>query len=698
MRINELQLISFGKFSDYTIRIKDGLNVIYGKNEAGKSTVLLFIKLMFYGIPAGRARSTKSGEVNDRLRIIPWNGGKASGRIKLTVGSRRIEIYREFGKRASGDVVRVTDSDTGEDYFGSAVSGEEVGERLLGMSRGMFERTLWIGQDDVCMRGKNDEITARLMNFLDSGTASDISVSDALKQLEKKELSIKARTKRNAKGEIDLLCEERDRLSARLSGIRAEENKRRQDREALTKLEERSKNLGAEIEHLSSLRMSELAKEKIKRVDRLDSCLKREMQIANTRMFQVFKHKAADETVDKMAEDYSKIGELEVLAYEQNEKLGENQRILEKRRETSVKNRILAGIPAVLALIAAILCFVLDMSAVLCFGLVGTAIVFAVLCGVIVFTASRNLNILADQVSEINAQLGRTRSEISETEQRLNQTLKEFECKSYTDFKEKYGIYLENKAKIKVCRDIYTEALGGDDYAELKKEADELKKLVIQDESITNADCDKKLKALEAEKNKALSEIAALKHRISICDEMVLPADIKSEISEIDKRLAEKERELKSVQLAEECLSRAYAKIKSDFTPYLNRETLSLLSEMTDGQHENIKVADDFSVNLNKAGDSGDSKQAEFFSMGTYNQIYFALRLAIMRLTVDRDNRILYLDDMLMTYDDERSRRTIDMLKKLCGTDNIQILLFTCHGRDLDCAADYSEAITAITI
>ena len=50
MQINNLKINGFGKLKDKEINLEDGINVIYGKNEAGKSTLLKFITSMFYGL------------------------------------------------------------------------------------------------------------------------------------------------------------------------------------------------------------------------------------------------------------------------------------------------------------------------------------------------------------------------------------------------------------------------------------------------------------------------------------------------------------------------------------------------------------------------------------------------------------------------------------------------------------------------
>ena len=49
MKVNKIKINSYGKLKDKKINLKDGINVIYGKNEAGKSTLLRFIINSFYG-------------------------------------------------------------------------------------------------------------------------------------------------------------------------------------------------------------------------------------------------------------------------------------------------------------------------------------------------------------------------------------------------------------------------------------------------------------------------------------------------------------------------------------------------------------------------------------------------------------------------------------------------------------------------
>lgn len=49
MKIENLKINGFGKLEDKEIEFSNGINIIQGNNESGKSTLLKFITSMFYG-------------------------------------------------------------------------------------------------------------------------------------------------------------------------------------------------------------------------------------------------------------------------------------------------------------------------------------------------------------------------------------------------------------------------------------------------------------------------------------------------------------------------------------------------------------------------------------------------------------------------------------------------------------------------
>ena len=75
MKIKNLKINGFGKLKDKDIILEDNFNIIYGKNEAGKSTILKYIISMFYGL----SKNKNGGTVPEIEKYEPWNKEEFSG-------------------------------------------------------------------------------------------------------------------------------------------------------------------------------------------------------------------------------------------------------------------------------------------------------------------------------------------------------------------------------------------------------------------------------------------------------------------------------------------------------------------------------------------------------------------------------------------------------------------------------------------
>ncbi len=96
MIIKQLQLTHFGKFHDFALDLQPGVNIIYGLNESGKSTIHEFIKCMFFGARRLRGRAAASDMYN---RFCPWEGGKGyEGTLIFEHEGKEYRIYRNFEK------------------------------------------------------------------------------------------------------------------------------------------------------------------------------------------------------------------------------------------------------------------------------------------------------------------------------------------------------------------------------------------------------------------------------------------------------------------------------------------------------------------------------------------------------------------------------------------------------------------------
>ena len=78
MKIKNIKINSYGILKNKEINLENNINIIYGKNESGKSTLLNFIKNIFYGI----SKNKNGKEISDYEKYTPWNGENFSGKIK----------------------------------------------------------------------------------------------------------------------------------------------------------------------------------------------------------------------------------------------------------------------------------------------------------------------------------------------------------------------------------------------------------------------------------------------------------------------------------------------------------------------------------------------------------------------------------------------------------------------------------------
>ena len=97
MIIKELNVIEFGGLSDRRFELTSGINIFEGDNEAGKSTLWLFIKFMLYGMP-------KKGHP-ERERAINRMSHRAIGTMTVSFEGEDYRIERSFSEIARGKVV-----------------------------------------------------------------------------------------------------------------------------------------------------------------------------------------------------------------------------------------------------------------------------------------------------------------------------------------------------------------------------------------------------------------------------------------------------------------------------------------------------------------------------------------------------------------------------------------------------------------
>lgn len=174
MNIDALHIDGFGKFLNYDLSFSEKINLLYGPNEAGKSTLFQFLDSMLYGI------TKHPGHRKDKYgRYLPWkNPGKYGGSLSLSYQGKSYELRRSFLR--------------GEENFSLAENGsvlppdiaetrlQEIRNRL---SESSYLNTVSIGQLHSRTENRMAQELRQYLESIQSTGSADYSAERALDRL-----------------------------------------------------------------------------------------------------------------------------------------------------------------------------------------------------------------------------------------------------------------------------------------------------------------------------------------------------------------------------------------------------------------------------------------------------------------------------------------------------------------------------------
>ena len=211
MRLLELHIDGFGKFHDRTISFNNGINIIYGKNEAGKSTLHTFIRGMLFGIERGRGRAAK----NDLYtKYEPWeNSGTYEGWLRLEKDGTIYRIERRFRKENKS--LKIINETKGREEEATPAF---VSSLLDGLTETMYNNTISIGQ---LKSATEDGMVTELKNYIaNMNTTGNISlnITKATAFLRNQKRSLEAGLIPEASREFTSLLAEIRNVEAEIAG------------------------------------------------------------------------------------------------------------------------------------------------------------------------------------------------------------------------------------------------------------------------------------------------------------------------------------------------------------------------------------------------------------------------------------------------------------------------------------------------
>lgn len=739
MRIIEMTVNEFGCIKDRTVRPSEKLNLIYGENESGKSTLLLFIKFMLYGL--GRRSASNS----ERERSLSWSGKRAAGSMTLEHEGRRYRIERNFtesGRSANDQVAIISLED------GSPINTEKApGEYFLGVPKEVFESSACVGQ----MRSAeiNGEKTASSIENMLSSADESVDTAKILKNLDA--LRVTYRHKNRSGGSLVQSEHKIARLRAEVEQARdaaanLELNEQRlahmkSDYDTAKTAFDKADALLGELNKVGVVKRFEKLRELRGELEELTK-KKRELELAlrhgdfvptreHTAELKLLARSLLEAQKDLEAQKQNAEKEgvptYDAHAAELGKKAigaGGKELLLAKADALSKKGAARSKL-ALFSIIGASV-FAIGAAVVMAtlspfgaFALVGT------LLGIIAFcvgisskkAAMRELMALAleyeadaDNFSQrlegyiceyeksksfeilkerLASQLGYAERELAEKQEALRiSLLKTLDGANPTlenaaaEFKRIEGLIAQSDA---VASEIFStermilseeKELSGYDEAEMREA------LSVNVELVTPSDIS------EAERNRSFSaqKVRLLSDKISELESSVMiarvnakdPLPLSDELAELSESYRRDSEFYDALTLAMESIEAAANTMRGNVTPAISREAGEILSTLSDGSYSGLLATSKFGISLEK---DGYTVKSDLLSGGTRDAAYLALRLSLFSRIYGAALPPLVLDESLCQLDGKRAERMLSLLYGFADR-GVQILLFTSHRRE----------------
>ena len=619
MKIEHLKINGFGKLKDREIDLKDGINVIYGENEAGKSTLLKFISCMFYGT----SKNKNGRSIPDFDKFKPWKSEEYSGTVDYKLDSgEEYSVYREF-KRKNPTIFNSAKEDITKNFKEGRV-GIDFFKEQTGIDEETYFNTAISEQTELALSlSKQNSLIQRISNYVLAGD-DNISYQKSILQITKLQ-NENVGTERTSLRPLNIVNSKIESISFRKKELEELKNSCKYDSLENEKLNFRLKS---DEKKLSFLK-------KVKEFHE------------NNRL--------------KMAE----INFNKNVAIEDNERIKELIDKLDDLENDENLNKSLNKTPYIVSII--ILIFI----SISLFTIFNKAIGFIPSIFVSGFSLVLAVVVAIVMIVKFNKLKNNGAKELLSKKSKLKfelDSLKEKKRNKESEItKKNQKIELEIDTEKDILINEYLKVLDINFIDEIlgKTYEDILSQIEVFEKRISNIKLD--IKELEINKkayNSKLEEIARIEE-------------------ELNSALEEKEELLslnKSYNLAKECLELAYEETKKNISPKFTKNLCEIISKISDGKYNSVALNDEDGVIVEL--ETGNYIPLERLSIGTIDQMYLSLRLSGIK-EISNESMPIILDEAFAYFDNTRLENIISYLKDNYKDNQILIFTCSNREKDI---------------
>ena len=638
MKINNIKINSYGKLKEKEIKLKDGINILYGKNEAGKSTLLRFIINSFYGI----SKNKKGKEYSDYEKYLPWSGEDFSGKIEYELNNKsKYEIYRDF-KRKNPQIFNEKMEDISKEFNIDKNKGNEFFYEQTKVDEELFLSTVVVSQQEVKLeKNQQNMLIQKIANLVGTGE-DNVSYKRALDRINRRQLD-EVGTERSREKPINVISRKIDELQ----------------------------NQQAELEKYGDIKYE--IEDKKNNLKKEITCLENENDFLKEINLVDEKEKIEQEKI-KIQENLKIENEekINLLNNKLNEIKNNNKNILNENNYNN-KNKINEGkikltkkiiLLSIIVLIINILQFIFIKN-----KLINYIFLLTVLIPLTFYVCLKNkLNKKIKEQEKIEKNNQVIKEKINLEINNINQEINLLKNNNKTT--DEKIINLKNNFNLKI---------------NLEKEKIKNKYLnKIEKNKINNLI---NFKNINYEINNLQNQINNKKielHQLELDQKNIEPK--LDNLSKIQEELVNNKNKMLTLQnlnisfeLAKQVLENSYDEMRNTVTPKFTQELSKNIDNITSGKYTNLMFNDEEGLIVET--ENGNYVPASRLSIGTIDQLYLSLRLSMIE-ELSEEKMPIILDEAFAYYDEQRLANILKYLNEKYSSH--QVILFTCTLREKD--------------
>lgn len=632
MKINNLKINNYGKIKNKEINFKNKINIIYGKNEAGKSTLLNFIFNSFYGI----SKNKKGKIISDYEKFKPLEGEEFSGKIEYELdNNEKFEIYRDFNKK-NPKIFNENSEDISKKFNIDKKTGNEFFYDQTKVDEDLFISTVGILQKEVELEKNNQNfLVQKLANLVGTGE-DNVSYKRAMDRINKKQLD-EVGTDRTREKPINILNKKIEELEIKKNKLEEYQNKKyeiSEEENNLLNIQEELKNTNNYFKEMKIfLENEKIENEKIN-----------------------IKENIVNENNIKINNLKEELNEQENNEKLKQEKINSEYKKLEKEKNKMKKNLIISFIFLIIINLLVLL-FVQENFKYI---ILTTILIYLGVCKIIKNGLNKKQKIKKE---ELNKNI-ENNLEIKNIENKIN-------------------LLNENNNKLKEEIIGLNNNLNYKNKLEMEKINNKYKNILQENNLIKINNLEKinyEIEKIQTEINSNNIEL----HKIKLNKDNIEPqldklAEVEEKINYNKNNLTELNKLNLSIEITKKVLEEAYNEMKENITPKFTNNLSKIISIITENKYNKVKYNEENGIMVELQ--NGDYMPIDKLSTGTIEQLYLAFRISMID-DLSEETLPLFLDETFAYYDDERLKNILMFLEK--ESEKRQIFIFTCSNREIE--------------